>query len=191
MLAAITPGFLTVVGDEGPDNLYDFKNGVYRVDGVSYANAADAGLTGTGTFDANGYTPTGTDSLATTLSLTGDFIVFAKFAAPSTGADRLLWNYTSAANLQVYRSSAGSYRTNPTTADAASASTCAFGRSGGNRVTCWDGGAVSTGAALAAQAAATFRIGNLPGGGFPWTAPIEMVSVYKKTLNAAQIQALN
>lgn len=184
---------LPVSGGSGAlvaDILLDFVNGVYRVDGTTYATAALAGFTGTGTFDASGYTATGTDSLSGAISLTGDFIVFANFAAPATGADRLLWNYTSAANLQVFRATAGPYRTNPVTADVASASTSAFGRSGGVRKTAWDGGAVTTGAALAAQAAATFWIGNVSGGTNPWTVPIRKIAIYKQTLTDAQIQTL-
>jgi len=193
MLAAITPGFLTSGGPAEPvaDILLDFVNGVYRVDGTTYATAALAGFPGTGMFNASGYTPTGSDKLTGTVSLPGDFVLLVKYQLPTAGAQsRILTG--DGATTSIYLSVDGEVATFPVAgAVSTTATKIAFGRSGGVTKKSLDGGTVSTGAAYAAPGTQMFTIGNSTGGINAWTQPIALWAAYKQTLTNAQIQALN
>lgn len=173
------------------DILLDFVNNVYRVDGVTYATAALAGFTGTGTFNASGYTATGSQVISSTVNLPGDFIVLCAFS-PTPFSVAQLWAHGSSGTNRIIRAS-GEYQESPaiTGATPTTASKIAFGSSGGVGKISVDSGAVLTGGAVVAPNSATFRIGNDQSSGIPWGAPIQALSIYKQTLTDAQIQALN
>lgn len=173
------------------DILLDFVNNVYRVDGVTYATAALAGFPGTGTFDANGYTATGSDKLQGTVALGGDFIIATNHVQAS-GATGALFS-TAVNSPQVYWvAGSGMYLTNPAGGVSApsSATKLAFGRSGGIIRASFDGGAVSGAGSFAIPGSVTFSIGNTVASGDPWGVPIRSLAIYKQTLSDAQIQGL-
>lgn len=179
-------------GQTGPvaDNLYNFANNIYRVDGTTYATAALAGLAGSGTFDASGYTATGAQSLSGTIDLPGDFIVVCTFSPTPFGVAQL-WAHQAATLYRIIRAS-GEYQELPAIAGAAptTASKIAFGTSGGLGKISVDSTPVVTGTSFVAPGSAIFRIGNDNSGGIPWGAPIQSLAIYKQTLTNAQIQAL-
>jgi len=174
------------------DILLDFVNGVYRVDGTTYASAALAGFTGTGTFNASGYTPTGNQKLTGTVALPGDFIVFSEFVQPATDILRELWRHSGGSMFAIDRvDGSGEYVENPSSGGTSfSCTKIAHGRSGGVVKTSFDNGSVSTGGAIAVQGSASFVIGNTGAGDGPWSAAIRSIAIYKQTLSDAQIQAL-
>lgn len=172
------------------DILLDFVNGIYRVDGTTYATAALAGFTGAGTFNASGYTPTGSDKLTGVVSLPGDFILLVKYQLPIAGA-QIKTLTTDAATTSISLSTTGDITTFPVAgADSTTATKTAFGRSGGVAKKSFDGGSVFTGGTYAAPGTRTFTIGNTVGGVNAWTQPIALWAAYKQTLTDAQIQAL-
>ena len=174
------------------------KNGgapFYRVNGVTYASAAAAGFTGTGTLDASGYTATGTQYLSGTVDLgSGDFIVFAEFSEADTSATRSLWRHYGSGTPTILRvASSGAYIAVPSAGvTATTATTIATGRVGGVGKASVNGGAVTSQAgASTAPGSGQLVIGNvLSPSDVPWTAAIRRFAIYKSTLNDAQIQAL-
>ncbi len=177
----------------GAAEVLDFVTGYYRVEaGTVFASAADAGWTGTGTFDGAGYTATGTDVLTKTIDFPGDFIVFAEFVQPSTAANRQLWRHTGLGTPQVMRLTTGEYLEIPAAAGTSSSVTrIASGRSGGNGKVSFGNAAVTTGAAASIPGSANFRIGNTASPfDVPFSAAIARIVIYKATLSDAEIQAL-
>lgn len=172
------------------DILLDFVNNVYRVDGTTYATAALAGFTGTGTFNASGYTATGAQSLSSTIDLPGDFIVVCTFSPTPFGVAQL-WAHQATTLYRIIRAS-GEYQELPAITGAAptTASKIAFGTSGGLSKISVDSAPVVTGTSSAAPGSAIFRIGNDSSAGIPWGAPIQSLAIYKQTLTDAQMQAL-
>ena len=170
------------------DILLDFVNGIYRVNGTTYATAALAGFTGTGTFDANGYTAAaGTDRLSGPLSLPGDFVVFASYALPAAGGSSKTL-FTNDNSLNVKMNAGGTITTFPVIgADTTSATKIAIGASGGVAKKCFDGGAVQTGSAYS-HPGSTLTIGNEPFAANPWGVPIKFLAICKVTATDAQYQ---
>lgn len=171
------------------DILLDFVNSIYRVDGVTYATAALAGFPGTGTFNASGYTATGTQSISGAVNLAGDFIVYIEYVFPAAGA-KVAWSHNSAV-LPLIQYTSGNINSNPALISSPTATKVAFGLSGGVRKGSADNAATQTGAAFAAPGSAALFIGNLNDGSLPWGSAIRKFAVYKQILSDAQIQALN
>lgn len=193
---------MSIVG-EGPGDPYmgadivlDFagvKNGgvpFYRVNGVTYATAAAAGFTGTGTFDASGYTARGAARLDGVVTLLGDFIIYGEFEDPNDSPQRRLWRLAGAEVLQVSSESSG-FSTFPATATASAATRAAFGRSGGLAKGSFDGSATVSGSSvLPPGSGRALLIGNQQNGATPFYTPIKLIMVVNGTLSDAQIQAL-
>lgn len=174
-----------------PDILLDFVNNIYRVDGTTYATAALAGWTGTGTFDANGYTAASGQRIVNTINLGTNFIVCAGFATPTPMAqDRILWSQGGAGIIQ--QASATPILTLPATVSYPSANLVSFGIQGGVVKSSGDNSAVTTGGAGTPPGSAAFGIGNFATGATtsPWGVPIKKIAIYKQVLTDAEIQAL-
>lgn len=174
------------------DILLDFVNNVYRVDGTTYATAALAGWTGTGTFDANGYTAASGQRIVNTIDLGANFIVTAVFDNPTPMAqDRVLWAYTN--SLLAYQAASTTpIGTFPATTTYSGVTLLSAGVQGGVMKASGGGSAVTTGAAATPPGAAAFGIGNFATGvtTSPWGVPIKKIAIYKQTLTNAQIQGL-
>lgn len=173
------------------DILLDFVNGTYRVDGTTYATAALAGFTGTGTFDATGYTATGTQSISGAISLPGDFAVFAEFSSPASASGAVFQG--SVNGVPGVQFGGGLYSTSPaiTGGTIAACTRVALGRAGGVAKVSYDNAATVTGGTLSAPGSKTLFIGNAINGANPWGSPIKKIAIYKQTLTDAQFQALS
>lgn len=187
-----------VIGSPAPtgpvaDILLDFVNNIYRVDGTSYATAALAGWTGTGTFDANGYTAGSGQRIVNTIDLGANFIVVADFVDPATSAnDRRLWSYSDGVTI-AKTASATTIITLPSTATYTSPiSTITFGFQGTSAKSSADGSAVTTTGGVASPGLVAFAIGNraVASATTPWLSPIKKIAIYKQVLTDAQIRAL-
>jgi hypothetical protein len=189
----IAPGGVASIPFAGALEVLDFVTGYYRSAGTEYASAAAAGWTVSGgTFDANGYTPTGTNVISKTVNLPGDFIVFGEFVQPDTAAVRQLWRHAGTGTPQLIRLTTGEYLEVPDAgATSSNATKTASGRSGGLAKVSFDKGSVSTGASASIPGSATFYIGNtMTPFDAPFNAAIKRIAIYNTTLSDAQIQGL-
>lgn len=182
---------LVEAGSPVPALELNFVDGIYRTDGVTYASAEAAGWTVLGgTFDANGYTPTGTNRLLKTVNLTPDFIVVAKFVPPPAGGNRQIWEHVNYPNPGVMKLSSGSTQTNPLIATYPDPTRVAFGKSGGVYRVSFNRGAVSVGSSDLNPGSGFVVVGNNQDSVYPTNSPIEYWAAYFGTFTDAQIQAM-
>lgn len=172
------------------DILLDFQNGIYRVDGTTYASAAAAGFTGTGTFGPTGYLPTGSDFITSVITLVPSTIVFADFDHPPVGASARLWRHESGTQPSVFSNALAEISASGVTGSSTTCTRIAAGSSGGVFKASFDNEPVITGSAGSFGTGGNFRIGNVSAGTAPWGVPIRKIAIYKQTLTDAQIQAL-
>lgn len=202
MLFAPNPGILAAGVSSydpygGAQIVLDFagvKNGgapFYRRDGVSYASASGAGFTGSGTFDASGYTATGTQSISGPVSLLDDFIILSDFIDPMTSGTKRLWQAPPGSQLFHVSRGNANYSTQPGTGlGPSSASRIAMGRSVGKARISYDGLPTMVGVDTFPANSSTLYIGNQDTGTTPWTGPIRLVEVHIGTKTDAEIQSL-
>lgn len=181
------------------DLLLDFKNGVYRKDGV------------TDTFTALGGTNTGTVTPGVGLTTTGSQIaimpydanvecVFVVDADDVTAATRYAMEYGAAPNsisiAMLRLAGPDQYFFQivvPSFGQSTLAGKAVFGVQGGRARVCIAGGAVNDlgAAAVPTPVSPEVGVGNYRGAPLPWTGVIRSVAIYKGTFSDAQIQALS
>lgn len=173
----------------------------YMLNGTDVANAAAVGYTGTGTFNASGYTANGTQGIGKTQAIGSgqDFIILCEYDAPATDIARLSYNASGTPQgPQHYRLTSGTYGNSPSSglpnggAFAGATVRNVFGRSGGLAKQCFNGQPVGTGGGFNTTIT-NMVIGNndsTGSGSSPWGVPIKRWVMWLGTYSDAEIAAL-
>lgn len=163
----------------------------YRRDGVVYASASAAGFTGTGTFNAAGYTAAGAERIAGSITPPSGVTIFGKTApTPASSNRRMLSVSGGAFSFDVRRTTGNIFTTSPSTTEVASFSTVAMAMSSGVFKASFDGVPPAPAGFFSAPGSSMLTIGNAVIGTLPWAAAISLVMVFYGDLTDAEIQAL-